>query len=397
MTNLKNLLVIASRYPHHEDKISTTFVYSQVEELKKYFDRVLVIATTPYVPPFLTNLMQPKRKADARARDYSYDNVDVFFTRTVFLPKDMLILQRGKQAYKKTRKILERERFEPNIIHAHFIWPSGFIGMNLKKQGYPLVITGHGYDVYDLPFRNKSIKKVIIKTLKEADRVITVSNSNMRIMVDKLEVDKNRIKIIPNGYDSKLFRIRNKMNARKKAGIPPDKKIVVSVGNLHEVKGFKYLIRSINEIADKDMLCYIIGDGPEKENLKNEIEKNSLQHRVYLKGYRPHDEISYWINAADVFVLPSLSEGNPTVMFEALGSGRPFVGTDVGGVKDIISGEEFGYVVKPKDPKKMAEALKKALTRSWDEKRIHEHSKQYTWKNIGRSIIDTYKEVLEEK
>lgn len=391
---MKNLLIISSRYPHSKDKISTTFVYSQVEELRKYFDKVVVIALTPYTPSFTTKLMQPKRKYDALARDYSYENVDVYFTKNIYLPKGMFINKRGWQGYRSASKILSKINFKPDLIHAHFIWPSGFVGMKLKENDIPLIITGHGYDVYELAFIYDSLTENIKKALSAADRVITVSTKNRDVLIEKLGVPENKIKIIPNGYNPELFSLKDKQKSRKKLSLPEDAKIVISVGKLHPVKGFDNLIRSAKMLEKDDMKFYIIGDGPEMDNLSNMIKELSLEKNVKLIGNRSHDEIPDWIAASDIFVLPSRSEGNPTVMFEALGCGKPFIGTDVGGVTDIIKDEKIGLVVKRDDPGELAGAIKTALGKKWDGKYIHEFSKQYTWENIVKEIVRIYKEVL---
>ena len=76
------------------------------------------------------------------------------------------------------------------------------------------------------------------------------------------------------------------------------------------------------------------------------------------------------MNACDLFVLPSLNEGNPTVMFEALGCGKPFVGTKVGGVPEVIASDDYGLLVEPADPEDLAEKILVALDREWDREAI---------------------------
>jgi len=80
--------------------------------------------------------------------------------------------------------------------------------------------------------------------------------------------------------------------------------------------------------------------------------------------------MNLWINAADIFVLPSLGEGNPTIMFECLGCGKPFVGTTVGGVPEVITSDDYGLLVEPADPKDLARKILMALGREWDREAI---------------------------
>ena len=100
------------------------------------------------------------------------------------------------------------------------------------------------------------------------------------------------------------------------------------------------------------------------------------------------------MNACDVFVLPSLNEGNPTVMFESLGCGRPFVGTTVGGVPEIIPSDSYGYLVEPAHSHDLAEKILTTLEKEWDSVMIAEYADRYTWTAIIKSILQIYGEVL---
>lgn len=103
------------------------------------------------------------------------------------------------------------------------------------------------------------------------------------------------------------------------------------------------------------------------------------------------------MNACDVFVLPSLAEGNPVVMFEALGSGKPFIGTKVGGESEIITSEDYGLLVEPANPKELAEKILVALDKDWDYKKIRGYAERFTWENIAMEIIKTYEALLVQR
>ena len=87
---LKNLLILTSRYPHNNDSLQGLFVYFQVEELRKHFEKIVVLSSTPYVPSFFTRWMQPKRKLDSLAKDYDYGNVSVHFQKYIFAISDSI-------------------------------------------------------------------------------------------------------------------------------------------------------------------------------------------------------------------------------------------------------------------------------------------------------------------
>ena len=94
--------------------------------------------------------------------------------------------------------------------------------------------------------------------------------------------------------------------------------------------------------------------------------------------------------------LPSLNEGNPTVMFEALGCGKPFVGTRVGGVPEIITSDKYGLMVDPANPEDLAEKILVALDRKWDKNAISRYAQRFTWENIAKEIMDVYGRVMDK-
>ncbi|WP_456367066.1 glycosyltransferase family 4 protein [Thermococcus sp.] len=379
------LLVLTNSYPDRDGRhYGGIFVKEQVGELRKHFKNVYVISPQPLG----TNKM---------LKDYEYDNVRVFFPRFLHAPIGYFRKKLGDNFFKSALNVIKKEGLEFDLIHAHFAWPSGYAGVKLGKElGVPVVVTAHGYDVYDLPFRDKYYLEKIMWTLKTCDHVITVSRSNLDILTGKLGVPENRVSLIPNGFDGMLFKLINKEQARKKLGLPSDKKIVLSVGNLVPVKGHEFLIQASRTVLNKrkDVLFVIVGGGPLRKKLENLVGELGVREHFLFAGPRPHEEIPLWMNAADLFVLSSLSEGNPTVMFEALGVGLPFVGTAVGGVPEIITSEDYGLLCPPADPDCLAEKILIALNREWDERKIEEHGRTFAYDNVSVQILKKYREVL---
>jgi glycosyltransferase involved in cell wall biosynthesis len=190
------------------------------------------------------------------------------------------------------------------------------------------------------------------------------------------------------------------MTARTELNIPLNKRILLTVGALEAYKGHEYLIESMRIIANKrnDVFLYVVGVGPLKEHLTALIKRYSLEDTVFLAGGdKPIQELNSIMNACDLFVLPSLHEGNPTVMFEALGCGKPFVGTRVGGVPEVIISDVYGLLVEPANPEALAEMILVALDREWDREAILAYAERYTWENIAKEIMDVYEQVLEMK
>ena len=238
------------------------------------------------------------------------------------------------------------------------------------------------------------VKSIVQSTLEIADAVIVTSPS----WVPKIKNVANLKKIyyLFNGFDKKALPCMNSKECRRILGLPFAKKILLNVGILIEVKGHKYLINAMKEVinARTDVLCIIIGDGPLRKKLQQRVKELELSEYIKLVGPKPHNEIFLWMKAADVFVLPSLNEGTPTVMFEALGAGLPFIGTSVGGVPDIITSDEYGLLVDPANPEDLSSKILFALEKKWDKTKIMEYAEQFSWKRIAKYLIKLYERML---
>ncbi len=382
----KTLLIITSIYPNQDETFCIgTFVKNQVAELKLYFKKVIVIA------PVLRSFGYLKR--DKLCKDYTYDNVEVYYPRCTYISifrLSKILIDNRLQA---VERIIEEHYLEFDFIHAHFTWPSGYISVRLKeKYGKPVIITIHeNGDWFDQEIR---MNHPLINTAwSGADALIRVNQKDVPILqrYNKCTYD------IPNGF-SPTFRYIGMAVARKRLDLPEDAKIIFTLGNLIKRKGFNYLIDAMVQVCGQrdDVLCFIGGAGLKKGSLQGQIDRLHLEKRVRLLGSVPQNQLTLWMNACDLFALPSLNEGNPTVMFEALGCGKPFVGTKVGGVPEIIKSNDYGLLVEPADPEDLAEKILIALDREWDHEAILRYAEQFTWENIAQQIIEVYNEASED-
>jgi len=398
MESKNKVLILA---PHYK-----SFIKELVEATSSYVGSINILIHHNYLTEIFTYfpaalyLHHVRRYTKANLLDLKGKprNIDVYLVSLLYFVTDGKNKSLGDKITKKAEKFIQERGLRFDLIHAHFTYPCGYTGVNLgEKFGVPVIITAHGYDVYDLPFRDKEWEEKIKWTLNKADHIITVSQSNKKILVEKLGVSENKLSIIPNGFNPKLFHsITNKTSVKQKLGLSIDKKIILNVADLYPVKGQRYLIEAMKEIIKyrKDILCIIIGDGVLRKNLKTQVRKLGLENYVQLAGSKPHDEIPLWMNAADLFVLPSLSEGNPTVMFEALGCGKPFVGTKVGGVPEVIASEDYGLLCEPANAEDLAEKILTALEKQWNTEKIRRYAEQFTWENIAKRVIEIYNDLL---
>jgi len=384
-----NLLVISNNYPNQDNSYAAEiFVKDQIKYLKNHFDNVYVISPVAH---------GMERLRGRQFVDYQYENVKVYFPKYFNLPFTYFY---GRHLWRMLemnaiKALIQHEKLSFTLIHAHFTWPSGAVAVDLKDTyKVPVIITEHTSNSF-----NKAIKyhdPHWINTWTKADAIIRVKKGDINI-IETAGVLKNNIAHIPNGFDLK-FSSDDMKKCRELLNLPKNKKILLNVGNPYGVvKGHRYLIEAMSDIVKnrKDIHCVIVGDGKLSTALNHQIHSLGLEDYVILAGAKPHNEIPLWMNACDIFVLPSLNEGNPTVMFEALGCGKPFVGTKVGGVPEIITSDDYGLLVEPADPKELAEKIQIALDRTWNTEVILKYAQEFTWENISKEILKVYAKTLQ--
>lgn len=389
--NNKKLLVICHSY--------NNFQKDSIEGLSRFFKEIRAFVRinsfagiSKFIPWTNLDRFTPSYKIDL---SHKPSNVTVIPTSLYYFPGDIFYKSLGLKHFNTVSRAMKRYNFHFDFIHSHFTWSAGYVGARLKEEiSVPFVVTAHGYDIYSLPFKDQEWREKIEYVLNSADHIITVSKSNLAC-IKKLEVS-SPVSVIPNGFRSDLFYPRETSECRRILGLPSDLKIILTVGNLEPIKGQKYLIETIREVIRerKDILCVIIGSGKLHTTLMRQIISDGLEDYIIMKGGKPHDEIPLWMNACDRFVLPSLNEGNPTVMFEALGCGKPFVGTRVGGVPEIIISDEYGLLAEPTNPDDLAEKILVALDREWDREAILAYAERFTWENVVKEIMGVYEQVL---
>jgi glycosyltransferase involved in cell wall biosynthesis len=194
------------------------------------------------------------------------------------------------------------------------------------------------------------------------------------------------------------FRPMDKNKIRRKLNLPLDKKIILFVGYLWPIKGLNYLVDAIPDIVEKqpDSLFLFIGRGHLRNKMIKKCRKYSIEKNVRFLGGKEHDEIPIWLNASDMLILPSLSEGRPNVVLEAMACETPVIATRVGGTPELVENGFNGILVEPKDPKEIENA---ALTLLADEDLREKMGKNgrkkilrdgLTWEKHAEKTIEVY-------
>ena len=271
---------------------------------------------------------------------------------------------------------------------ADFIFPFIF----LKKGGYKcLIIHGNQYTAVKeksiIMYRLFSIVEKY--TIKRIDYIVYVGNESQRNYENRFKehVDKVPFTVIPVGVDTNLFYIIDKDRSYSETGLPKDKKIIMSVGRLNKEKRYDIAIESICLLSQtrQDFRYYIIGDGPEKENIESLIQKYGLEETVFTLGLVECEKIPLFLNCADIFLLTSDRENGPIVLKEAMATGCPVVSTEVGDAGDIIK-KNNGILAPCGDIKGIATALMSSLNLKWNRMDIRSSCQKYDWKDISKEF-----------
>lgn len=257
-----------------------------------------------------------------------------FFTRNVF------------HDIKEVEKIISKVK--PDLVNTHGYY-SGIIGrIASKRQNINNIVCTVHTEVtpYYAGFYH-SVRNFIEKLTSKSINYIAVSKTIYEQLV-KIGLDPKKIAIVYPTYDEKLKPPKRQSNK--------DRLIFGAVGRLESVKGFDVLINAFFEVSKKCNSCdlYIFGDGSQKKHLENLIRKLGAENVIFLKGYRPAQEI---FNSIDVFVSSSLSEGFPLALLNAVRLGIPCICTRAGGQIEIIKNEDMGLIVEPGNTDSLAKAL----------------------------------------
>ncbi len=293
------------------------------------------------------------------------DGIHVIGTKGVNIPG-----LRGIFFAKNAKKILKKLVKEDNIdiIHGHYLFPAGFASVSVgKKNNIPTYITAHGSDMFEMYSKHKYIQPIIKKILKNADVVLAVSNSlKDEIISTKVKGINEKTRLHWNSVDLNKFKEITTDSSFKdefftKFNINPNQATILFVGNLIKRKNIELIIEAKKFLKTKCNLI-IIGDGPLAKELKEKVdkyEKNNQLTDVYFIGARK--DIHKIIPTSDLLILPSFTESFGLVLIEALACGKPVIGSNIGGIKEIIT-PDVGLLINPNDEMNLAESIDKILT-----------------------------------
>lgn len=307
-------------------------------------------------------------------------------------------LKNIRKSYKEISYLLKNYQYK--FVHCHTPIAGAITRMVAKREKIKVIYTAHGFHFYKgASSKNWLLYYPIEKWLSKYTEILITINKEDYIL-SKYRFLAKKSKYIPGvGIDVAKFS-RNELirrEIRKKMNIKDNEIILFSVGELSKRKNHKAIIKCLNEL-EPCYKYYICGKGSELENLKNIVKKRHLEGRVKFLGFL--SDVTEFYSAADIFIFPSLQEGLPVALMEAMANGLPIICSDIRGNRDLIDNNLGGFVVNNKNKKQYIKYIKIiSRNRNIREKMyIYNQEKitNFSRDKINYEMIKIYKEISQE-
>lgn len=312
------ILVISNMYPSEKSVSFGIFVKNQVEALRKKGHSVDVLAV----------------------RNQSSSKVQVILKYMKWLLASVLSLILSGRTY--------------HVIHVHYVFPSGLIGLMFKKfnPNAKLIVTAHGGDINKMAKKNETTRKWTAKILKQADHVVAVGQDLHREINEKYDIPLEKLSLVSMGVNRNVFQAYGKTTSRQQLQIKSSELPIVFVGNIIKEKGIVELIEAFIKVKQHHSTTRLdiigkINSANFYDELQAIIKHNKITD-VYFHDAIEQTEVAKWMSAAEVFVLPSYMEGFGLVAVEAMSCHTPVVATNVGGLS-YLAKDNCALLVEPEN------------------------------------------------
>jgi glycosyltransferase involved in cell wall biosynthesis len=397
--NPSKLLVFSSLFPSDKRPNAGVFIRERMFRVGRHIP-IIVVSPVPWFPfQGIIRYWRPHFRPQP-GRYEEQQGVEVYFPRFLSIPGlfkswDGFFMALG------SLPTLLKLRKQINIIDAHFAYPDGYAATLLGKWlKLPVTITLRGTEV---PLSKMPDRKVrLLSALQNATRVFSVSDS-LKQHVVSLGAQSDKIWVVGNGIDIVKFHPLAKTVTRAELNIPPDARVLVSVGGLVDRKGFHRVIEVLPALVAKyPGLIYLIvgGDSPEgniREQLEHQVNTLKLENNVRFLGAYPSEQLKVPLSAADLFVLATANEGWANVFLEAMACGLPVITTEVGGNKEVVNDKALGTVVPFGDANALSNALLQGFETVWDRPLIIQYAQENAWDTRVKVLVEEFQRMALQK
>ncbi len=299
-----------------------------------------------------------RAKSETEAKEHT--NVFIDAVRKAGIPISVL-WERGRFDRNVLGQLLASIRsLEPQYVQTHSVKSHFLLSRIRKAIGAPWIAFHHGYTDEDLKMR--LFNRMDRLSLPKAAAVVTVCEAFARDL-ERYGIARRRIHVLHNSLDpawAQRAGLTDEASAVR-ASLPDGGKapVLLCVGRFSKEKGHAVLIEALQRQKPGSFSALLIGDGPLRKSVEEQVRSSHLESSVVFVGQMR--DVRGYFAAADMFILPSLSEGSPNVLLEAMSAGVPIVATDVGGVAEIVSNNETALIVPGGQAVPLAAAIERLL------------------------------------
>lgn len=390
------VLVLSRNYPNSVFPVLGLWAEGMAQ-LTARFAQVKVISPVPWCPP-IPGLAENFKRFGRVERSRVDGAVEVLHPRIVIPPGFMLHGVEGWPYYLSARRVADRLRrdYPFDLIHAHFVYPDGWVAAKLgQRYRVPVIITEQAAW---RPWMD-NFPRVRRQALWAVDRsafLVAISRSH-REGIEHFTGAFDRLRTIPDAFDGDVFRLP-----------PPGHRKIANqlllVGIMRHVKGPDVLARALRILVDRghDLKLVHVGESfyggwaRDFEAFRELVNELGLAQRVEFVGKKETPDLVRYMQDSALLVLPSRRESLGMVLAEALACGTPVVATRCGGPEDIVC-DEVGLLVPPEDPAALAEGIERTLARreSFDARRLRDYAlSRFGYEAVGERLSALYREAL---
>ncbi len=286
----------------------------------------------------------------------------------------------------------EQSSYDVVHAHSHLFFSTNLSAVARQIGSTPLIITNHGMKSQTAPkwFQDIYTATGARLTFAAADKILCYTETEKKELVD-LRIKPEKIEVIHNGIDTDLF-----VPAREASF---DKKNLLWIGRYVKGKGVDYLIDALTILKTRypDVILTMVGKGPDKDRINQKIRDLNLESNIIMKDFVPNSEIVGLYQNSSVFVLPSLEEGVPRTILEAMSCGIPVVCSRLPQLVDIVDGG--GLLAPVKDSQALADNISKILSNSSLAEELSKSGRRnavenHSWKDTVKKTVQIYKELI---
>jgi len=334
-----------------------------------------------------------------------------------FVPKEELMPYMDEFADNMIA-FMQREKISYDLVHANF-WMSGMVAMLLKERlDIPFVITFHALGLVRSLHQKESDKfpkeriPVEHEIIQQAGCIVAECPQDAEDLQTLYGADKDKMVIIPCGFNPEEFFPIHKQEARKHLQLPPDGNILLQLGRIVPRKGIDNVIRALKYLpaALRPVHLLIVGGDQDSEHgpcaaelrrLAAIAREEGVMEDVTFTGPRQHEELKYYYSAADIFISTPWYEPFGITPLESMACGTPVIGSDVGGIKFTVVHGETGFLVPPKAPAALAEKIScllgdPLLAGRMGAAAVKRVNHYFTWKKIARQMQVAYNALIQK-